>query len=110
MLIERGDVALIRFPFTDAKGSKLRPVFVATSTEFNHQHHGFVAVMITSKSEPERWEFAIRQWQQAGLAHPSFVRLGRLFSTDNQFVYRVIGRVPDDEARSILDMVRPLFQ
>ncbi len=106
MIIERGDIVLIRFPFADASAFKRRPVCVISDESFNRRFQSLIAVMITSQSHPERLEYAISSWRQSGLALPSYIRLTRFFSTDNAFVYRSLGRLPDAEMQIVMRLIR----
>ena len=69
-----GDIALVRFPFTDLSGSKKRPALVV-STENYHRFRGdYVLMLITSRAHDESFGYAVTDWRKAGLLKPSFVK------------------------------------
>lgn len=47
---QRGDVVLVRFPFTDLTTEKVRPAVVVSSSEFNKYSKDLVLIKITSQN------------------------------------------------------------
>ena len=77
---EFGNVVLVPFPFTDQSAIKKRPAVVINSPRFGEQRLDLIIVAISSQMRPSPavGEFAIRQWQAAGLLKPSVVKPGRV--------------------------------
>lgn len=48
MPIQRGDVVLVTFPFTDLQGSKLRPALVVQSDKNNQRLSNVILAAITT--------------------------------------------------------------
>src|SRR5437588_3699660 len=61
----RGSVVLVRFPFSDLAGAKVRPA-IAVSTP--HQSQDIFVVPLTSNiNRLQPGEFVMQDWQAAGL-------------------------------------------
>jgi mRNA interferase MazF len=91
---KRGSIVLLPFPFSDLSGFKLRPAIVVSPP---YPSEDLLVVAITSVGEillPG--EFAIREWRQAGLLHPSFAKRA-LASVSMDSVRKILGRLPEDD-------------
>jgi mRNA interferase MazF len=73
-VFETGDVVLVPFPFTDLTSVKTRPVVVVSVREFEAATSDFTVAMITSVSRETRFDYRLRDWRQANLLRPSWVR------------------------------------
>lgn len=76
MAFQRGDVVLIPFPFTDLSASKTRPAVVVSSAVYQSVRPDLLLAYVssqTSRAVPPI-DHILRDWQQAGLLKPSFVR------------------------------------
>jgi mRNA interferase MazF len=49
MMLARGDVVLVPFPFTDLTQQKARPAVVLSSREFNQQSPDVILVAVSSQ-------------------------------------------------------------
>jgi len=70
---EFGDVVLVRFPFTDQRGSKQRPAAIVSSPWYHRHRPDRIILAITSRPPAEE-EFGVhllRDSQAAGLLKPS---------------------------------------
>ena len=92
----RTDVLLVRYPFSDLSGDKLRPAVVVSTP---HTSADYLIVSLTSHTMAlSAGEFVLAAWSHAGLhvpsavkrsiatAHPSLIvkRLGQLSAEDAQ--------------------------
>jgi mRNA interferase MazF len=73
--LDRWDVVVAPFPFTDVAYGKPRPVVVLSNASFNKDHRHVIAAMITTGSGG-RWEsdHPIQDLSPTGLRHASLVR------------------------------------
>lgn len=95
-----GDVVLVSIPFTDQSGAKKRPGVVVSSEAYNASTPDVIILPITSqiRQTPVFGEFAITEWQAAGLLKPS---MGKplLASVEQSLVTRHLGKLrQSDEA------------
>lgn len=100
MSINRGDVVLARFPFTDASGAKRRPALVVQCDRNNHRLHDVILALITSNTsraatEPTQLliEIASPDGRRTGLLHDSAVKCEHLMTVHERWGERVIGQL-----------------
>ena len=107
--LSRGDVVLARFPFTDLKGSALRPAVVVSGGEIGDD---VVLVAISSvvrggriptdlsvdKTHPE---FAL-----TGLRVSSVLRIHKLATVERSIVVRRMGRIGPQLQKQLDDLLR----
>lgn len=89
-ICSRGEVALIRYPFTDLSGSKVRP---ATVVNAPHVSKDVFIVPLTSKTSPLLpGEFLVADWRQAGLNVPTAVKRG-IYTVHEDLIIQRIGNL-----------------
>jgi mRNA-degrading endonuclease toxin of MazEF toxin-antitoxin module len=91
--LERWDVVVALFPFTDLEVRKPRPVLVLSDQSFNRTHGHVVGAMITTGAD-SAWpsDCPITNLDACGLRHGSVVRW-KLFTLPGAVVARRIGRL-----------------
>jgi mRNA-degrading endonuclease toxin of MazEF toxin-antitoxin module len=106
--VKPGDVALVRFPFTDVATDKKRPTLVLASTIRSKRYRLVTVAMITSQVEALHLEgdVLLEEWRAAGLLHPSLLRLGKVATVDQELIDKTLGRLSDDD----LDAARTAFR
>ena len=90
-----GEVALVRFPFTDVASAKKRPALVLAHTTRSPRNRLATLAMITSQVEALKLpgDVLLTDWKAAGLLHPSLLRLAKVATVDGQLVDKTIGRL-----------------
>ena len=93
--MKAGDVALVRFPFADLATAKKRPVLVFTRTTRSPRNRVVTVAMITSQTEGLKLEgdVLLDDWKNAGLRHPSLLRVAKIATVDEQLIEKTIGRL-----------------
>jgi mRNA interferase MazF len=89
-------VILVRYPFTDLTGSKIRPAVVVSSP---HESSDIIFVPLTSRTAGLRsGEFLLSDFHGAGLNVPTAVKRG-LHAIDERLVLKSVGtlKTPDTE-------------
>lgn len=80
-MISRGELYLARFPYSDLRGSKRRPICILSTDEYN-AGPDVLAAMITSNrlrlERPGLGDVRLDEWQAEGLLHPSVLRAAKL--------------------------------
>lgn len=73
-IVNRGDVVLVEFVFSDESGAKLRPALVVSSSSYHEAREEVIIAAITSNvSRRLPGDHVIEEWQDAGLVSPSAV-------------------------------------
>jgi PemK-like, MazF-like toxin of type II toxin-antitoxin system len=91
-MTQRGEIHLARFPYSDLRGSKRRPICILSTEDYNAAGPDVLTAMITSNRR--RWEnpgfgdVRLRNWESEGLLHPSVLRRARCV-TSRGFSWRV---------------------
>lgn len=104
--MDKGDILLITFPFTDLSGSKLRPTVVLADTELD-----VTVCFITTKL----------QWQDAadvqllptlfnGLRRQSLIRLSKIATLDKALAKGLLGRLTSSELNDLDNKLKILLQ
>ena len=90
-MLERGDLLLVPFPFTDLPVTKYRPAVVLSKASFNQANGNSVLAMITS-AQRSSWpsDLPINDRESSGLRAPSVVRW-KLFTLGNELISRTVG-------------------
>jgi mRNA interferase MazF len=108
--VKPGDVVLVRFPFTDLAAKK-RPALVLTRTERSRRNRLTTLAMITSQIEALELEgdVTLKGWQEAGLLHPSLLRLAKVATVDEDLIDKIIGRLTSADQASARGAFRRVF-
>src|SRR5947207_12343123 len=118
MIYRRGDLLMVDHPFSDARGSKMRPMLIVQSDVRNQLlNHGVVAMMTTNLSfvgrDPTQVlvDITTPDGAGSGLTATSAIRCGNLFTLHEKFILRKIGTLSsvlmqqiDDGLKAALDL------
>ena len=84
----RNEIILVRYPFSNLSGSKVRPAIVVNAS---HTSQDVIIVPLTSKVSPLlAGEFVLADWKVAGLNVASAVKRG-LFTVHQSLVIKSVG-------------------
>ena len=99
----KGEVILVRYPFSNSSGSKVRPAIVVNAP---HSSQDLVIVPLTSKVVPLlAGEFVLADWQAAGLNVPSAVKRG-LYTVDQRLIMKSIGKLSTADSSDLEQSLR----
>lgn len=108
MRVQRGDIVLIDFPYTNHTGSKMRPALVVQADVWNQRLNTTMLVGITSNlhrrvGSPTQYfiDLETTDGQQSGLHFNSVVRCDKLFTSNQSRIQGVIGRLSEDAMEEI---------
>ncbi len=93
----KNDITLVRFPFSDLSGAKVRPAVVVSAP---HSSQDIFIVPLTSKTVSLlAGEFVLVDWQAEGLNVPTAAKRG-IYTVHQSLVLRTVGRFsPRDAAQ-----------
>jgi mRNA interferase MazF len=99
----RSDVLLVRYPFSDLSGEKLRPAIVVGSP---HPSADYLVVALTSRTTAlTAGEFVLSAWLQAGLNVPSAVKRG-IATAHPSLVVKRLGQLESHDAKRLDQSLR----
>ena len=99
----RNEVVLVRYPFSNLSGSKIRPAVIVNAP---HVSRDVFIVPLTSKlSSLLAGEFVLIDWSQAGLNVPSAVKRG-LYTIDQNLIVKAVGKLSIGDAKNMEKSLR----
>ena len=101
--MQKGDIVLIPFPFTDLAGSKKRPALVLLSTGLDVT----VSFISTQLHWQEATDLLLQPSATNGLKKPSLIRIGKIATVDKVLI---IGRLGSINAKQIEELDKKLIQ
>ena len=99
----KGDVLLVRYPFTDLSGVKVRPAVVVHAP---HPSQDSLIIPLTSRlTSLLPGEFLLKDWEKAGLNVPTAVKRG-IYTFHPSLIARIVGRLSAQDAQSLEKSLR----
>jgi mRNA interferase MazF len=105
MAFQRGDVVLIPFPFTDLSAKRVRPAIVVSVPEYEQNTGDIIVAQVTSRQHSLPTDYALQDWQFAGLLRPSVVRV-KLATINASLVQFRTGRLSDRDLEEVNKRLR----
>ena len=112
MKVQRGDVVLVDYPYSDRTGSKVRPCVVVQNDQDNARFDDTIVVAITRRMQHTAGptEYLIEKdtaiGKQAGILFDSAVQCQNIATVDSGFVKRKIGDLPDEAMTPVNDCLK----
>jgi mRNA interferase MazF len=112
MMVVRGDVVLVRFPFASGSGSKLRPALVVQCDRNNARLSNTIIVQITTNirrvAEPTQLllDPSTDEGRSSGLISPSAASCENVATIQDSRVVRTIGRLTPNLMQQVDDCLR----
>jgi mRNA interferase MazF len=99
----KGEIVLVRYPFSDLSGSKVRPAIVVSTP---HASQDLFVMPLTSKTERLLTdEFVLGEWKTSGLNVVSAVKRG-LFTIHESLIVKSVGSLSKSDAGRVDDSLR----
>lgn len=94
----KDEVILVKYPFSDLSGSKVRPAIVVNAP---HSSQDVVIVPLTSRTTALLGgEFVLAEWKKAGLNVESAVKRG-FYTVQQSLVVKSIGKLSAADAEEL---------
>jgi len=94
----KGEVILVRYPFSDLSGAKVRPAIVVSSV---HVSWDLFVVPVTSRVDALlAGEFVLDEWKSAGLNVVSAVKRG-LYTLHQNLIVKSVGEISQSDREKI---------
>lgn len=106
-----GDIALVRFPFTELAADKKRPALILARTARSPRNRLATVAMITSQVEALELsgDVVLTEWKAAGLLHPSLLRLAKVATIDEDLIDKQLGRLSKRDLAAAAGAFRQVF-
>ena len=102
--MDRGQIVLAPFPYSDLRGMKRRPACVVSASSYNEGPDVIVAMVTSSGTrlhDPGMGDVTINDWRAAGLRRPSVVRTGRLLVLERRLLTALLGSLAPDDVEAV---------
>ena len=104
--MKKGDIVLVEFPFTDLKGSKLRPAVILLKNRFD-----YVICFITSNIKiKETYDILLFPTLINGLKIQSIIKTNKIMTIDKTIVKGKIGYLNTNEITVLNKNLSLLFE
>lgn len=111
--MNRGDIVLVEYPFTDHSGSKVRPALVVSGDEFNRGQDRNLAAISTNFDPDDPFVFTIRvgdpHFTATGLKRDSAIRFTKILTLDKRVILRKLGFLDAKPLAEVLAKIRAIF-
>ena len=104
--MDKGDILLITFPFTDLSGNKLRPTVVLANTELDVT----VCFITTNLQWQDPADIQLFPTSLNGLKKPSLIRTSKIATLDKSLAKGLLGRLTDIELNDLNNKLKILLQ
>jgi len=103
----RGEVVLVKFPFSDLSRSKLRPALVLAEVEYGD----LVLCQITSKTYGDRSAVILKQgdFKSGSLPLQSYARPGRMMTAAPGLVSRSLGQLEEWKRHEVVAAITKMI-
>jgi mRNA interferase MazF len=95
-MLNRGDIVLVPFPFTDLTATAVRPAVVVSSDSFNRSSEDAIFMFITTKKHRSQYDFGVNkrdpEFKDTGLKYASTFRASKLMCLEQKIAQRRLGR------------------
>jgi mRNA interferase MazF len=99
----KNDVLLVRYPFSDLSGFKVRPAVVVS--ELHLSQDVFVAALTSKIDRLLPGEFVLSDWGAAGLHVPTALKRG-LFTAHPSLIAKAIGKLAESDSQRVQASLR----
>lgn len=112
-IYKRGQVVVVKVPFTGQTGSKLRPALVVSTEGFHRKLPDVIVCPISSQprhfERPGAGDHPLQHWRSVGLRHPSTVRISNVLAVEKRIVKRVLGTLHTEDLSRVEGGLRLAF-
>lgn len=99
----KNDVLLVRYPFTDLSGAKVRPAVIVHAPHPSHDN--FIVPLTSRLAALQPGEFALADWEKAGLNVPTAVKRG-IYTIHPSLIAKFIGHLSAQDSRILEKSLR----
>jgi mRNA interferase MazF len=95
--MNKGEIILITFPFTDLSGSKLRPALILSADRDDVT----VAFITTNLQQVNNTDMFLQKSATNGLKKDSLVKMNKIATLDNGLIMGSVGKLVENELKEV---------
>jgi mRNA interferase MazF len=105
------DIILFETPFSNLRGSKVRPVIVISNDVYNSKFRDVVAIPLTSNLLERDYVVSInnKKLETGRLHEESRAKVDKIFSLEKSMIKKTIGRINKETLNQVKDMLLEIF-
>lgn len=109
--MEKGTIALVRFPFTDYKSEKLRPALIISTNNRKDACVAFISSVISL--EPEKTDYVLTKEDEdfplTGLKKDSVFKMNKIATLDKEIILGKLGNVSKELQQKLDEKLKIAF-
>ncbi|MEK6823719.1 MAG: type II toxin-antitoxin system PemK/MazF family toxin [Nanoarchaeota archaeon] len=110
--MNKGDIVLVKFPFTDISSKKLRPALIITEES---KFKDFILAFITTQfDQMEKYDMLLtadsKDFQKTGLKRESLLKLNKLTTLNKRMIVGKIGILTKELMNQVDNNLKDLFK
>ena len=110
--MNKGDIVLVKFPFTNISGEKLRPALIITEES---KFKDFILAIITTQfDQMEKYDMLLtadsKDFQKTGLKRESLLKLNKLTTLNKRMIVGKIGILTKELMNQVDNNLKDLFK
>jgi mRNA interferase MazF len=111
MRVNQKEIVLLPYPFSDLKGTKVRPALVVSNDSFNKKSDDCIMVPLTTVIKDEPYSVMIRQEDlySGKIIKPSRARADKIFTVEKDLIIMKIGILDDKTFNKIKNEIANVF-
>lgn len=103
--MQKGDLVLVSFPFTDLTATKKRPALVLVTTD-----EDVTLSFITTRIHwQEKWDVILEPSSQNGLKKRSLLRLAKITTLEKTLILGRLGKLSSEQIKAVDKKLKSLF-
>jgi mRNA interferase MazF len=104
--MKKGDIYLVRFPFTDLSASKLRPALVL----INFKQDISVCFITTQLSLIDESDILVSPDFNTGINQNSWIKVGKIATISKNLVFGKLGSISEEQLNILNQKLKQVFQ
>lgn len=99
----KNDVILVRYPFSDLSGSKVRPAVIVSAPHISQDV--FIVPLTSNLTSLLPGEFVLTSWKAAKLNVPTAAKRG-LYTLHQSLIVKTVGKLSDPDTKTLENSLR----
>lgn len=99
----KNEVILVRYPFSDLSGSKVRPAVIVSAPHVSQDI--FIVPLTSNLTSLLAGEFALADWKTAKLNVPTVAKRG-LYTVHESLIIKTVGKLSNSDAKTLEGSLR----
>src|SRR3989344_7230161 len=110
-MMNRGDLLLVPFPFSNQAGKKVRPVIVISNNDFNEHSEDLIVVGVTSNLSKDRYTLKLnnQDLEEGKLISECCIKVENILRLDKFLVIKKIGKIKKEKTSQIIKIFESII-